>query len=141
MIDESGAGQFDPLANKRYAEEAQAKRYGSPTFYDLLRQMEIIHSKKSHDYAKDNDLFANYKFAGLMAKLFNNADDAGFIGRIGEKLYRLANLENSGKNPANEPVEDTEVDLCVIMALWVAMRRDRRNRGLASQVKLDPRKY
>jgi hypothetical protein len=101
-------------------------RHGSPIFYELIQQMAQIHDKKSHDYASDNDPFANYKFAGMLSKLFNNADDSGFIGRIGEKLYRLANLENSQKSPSNESIADTEVDICVIVALWVAMRRERR---------------
>jgi hypothetical protein len=88
--------------------------------------MSEIHSKKSHDYASSDSPYANYQFAGKLSKLFDNPNDAGFIGRIAEKLYRLANLENSGKSPSNESIEDTEVDLCVIMALWVASRRERR---------------
>ena len=106
---------------------------GSPIFYKLLEQMGEIHNRKSHDYASNNDPFANYKFAGMLSKLFSNPDDAGFIGRIGEKLYRLANLENSNKNPSNESIEDTEVDICVIIALWVAMRRERR--GYLTKIK------
>lgn len=101
-------------------------RNGSPEFYQLIEQMAEIHNKKSHDYASNNSPFANYQFAGKLSQLFKNPDDAGFIGRIGEKLYRLANLENNGKQPSNEAIEDTEVDICVIIALWVASRRERR---------------
>jgi hypothetical protein len=104
----------------------RSKRHGSPIFYELLEKMSEIHSKKSHDYASNNDPYANYKFAGMMSKLFDNPDDAGFIGRIGEKLYRLANLENNSKNPSNESVEDTELDIAVIVLLWISMRQDRR---------------
>lgn len=106
------------------------ERNGSVEFYNLLDEMSEIHHKKSHDYASNSDPFANYKFAGMLSKLFNNPDDAGFIGRIGEKLYRLSNLENSGKEPSNETIEDTEVDICTIMALWVSFRRERRRSGL-----------
>lgn len=88
--------------------------------------MEDIHDKKSHDYASNEDPFANYKFAGLLSKLFNNPDDAGFIGRIGEKLYRLANLDNDNKKVLNESIEDTERDIATIVTLWIAMRRERR---------------
>jgi len=105
------------------------QKHGSPIFYNLLEKMSEIHSKKSHDYSSDEDPFANYKFAGTMSKLFDNPDDAGFVGRIAEKWYRLANLENGlGKEALNESVEDTEIDICTITVLWMASRRDRRMR-------------
>jgi hypothetical protein len=99
------------------------------TFCQLLGEALELHTKKSHDYASDSNPCGNYHFAGMLSKLFNDADDAGFVGRMGEKLYRLANLENNGKVPLNETVEDTEIDLVVIMALWMADRRDRRERA------------
>lgn len=105
-------------------------RNGSPIFYELLERMAKVHDSKSHDYASNTDPFGNYHFAGQLSKLFNNPDDAGFVGRIGEKLYRLANLENSGKIAVNESVEDTELDICVIITLWMADRRDRRNKKI-----------
>jgi hypothetical protein len=101
-------------------------RNGSPTFYTLLDEMAEIHDKKSHDYASNENPYGNYHFAGLLSKLFDNPNDAGFIGRIGEKLYRLANLENNQKQPENETVAETEIDICTIVALWMASRRDRR---------------
>jgi hypothetical protein len=117
-------------------------RYGSPEFYKILGEMADIHDRKSHDYASDKDPFANYHFAGKLALLFSHSEqDAGFVGRIAEKLYRLANLEKSQKTPLNESIEDTEKDICVIVALWVASRRERRkanqynqiNKGLGAQ--------
>jgi hypothetical protein len=103
-------------------------RHGSPTFYSLLEEMAETHSKKSHDYASNSNPYGNYHFAGKIALLFSHSEqDAGFVGRLGEKLYRLANLESSQKVPSNESIEDTERDLCVIMALWIASRRDRRS--------------
>ena len=102
------------------------KRHGSPIFYKLLEEMAETHDKKSHDYASNSDPAGNYHFAGQLSKLFDNPDDAGFIGRIGEKIYRLANLENGNKVVRNESIEDTERDICVITALWVADRRFRR---------------
>ena len=110
-------------------EPIPSDRNGSPIFYNLLERMADLHDKKSHDYANNSDPFGNYHFAGLMSQLFTNSDDAGFIGRLGEKLFRLANLENSRKYPINESIEDTELDICVIVTLWIADRRDRRNKG------------
>jgi hypothetical protein len=102
------------------------KRHGSPLFYEIVDKMAEVHSSKSHDYASNENPYGNYHFAGMLSKLFNNPDDAGFIGRIGEKIYRLANLENSGKVAENESIADTELDICVITALWMASRRDSR---------------
>ena len=103
-------------------------RHGSQTFYRILQEMAELHDKKSHDYASDKNPFGNYHFAGQLSLLFaHESRDAGFVGRLGEKLFRLANLESSGKTPLNESVEDTERDICVITALWMADRRERRN--------------
>lgn len=101
-------------------------RHGSPIFYALLEDMAVTHDRKSHDYASNDDPFGNYEFAGMMSQLFNDSRDAGFVGRFAEKIYRLANLENDGKVPANETIEDTEKDICVIVTLWMAARRKRR---------------
>lgn len=108
------------------------ERHGSPTFYALLDQMADIHSKKSHDYASDEDPYGNYHFAGMLSKLFNSANDAGFVGRIAEKIYRLANIENNNKPVLNETIEETETDIATIVTLWIADRRDRRAKRIIS---------
>lgn len=108
------------------ADKRVEKRHGSPEYYKMLEEMADLHDKKSHDYASNDDPYGNYHFSGMLAKLFDNPDDSGFVGRIGEKLFRLANLENSGKHPENESIEDTERDICVITLLWMTDRRERR---------------
>lgn len=104
------------------------QRHGAPEFYALLEKMAETHDKKSHDYASNDNPFGNYHFAGMLSKLFDNPDDAGFIGRLGEKFYRLANLENAKKEVAvkDEGVADTENDIAVITLLWIVDRRQRR---------------
>ncbi len=107
--------------------ESNEMRHGSPTFYKLLQEMAITHDKKSHDYASNQNPYGNYHFAGQVSSMFaHSPEDAGFAGRLAEKLYRLANLEREQKTPKNEGVDDTERDICVIAALWIADRRDRR---------------
>lgn len=102
-------------------------RHGSPTFYKLLKEMAELHDRKSHDYTANENPFGNYYFAGQMANLFSHSwRDAGFVGRMAEKIYRIANLEAQAKNPKNETIEDTERDILVIVTLWIASRRDRR---------------
>lgn len=107
------------------------KQYGSPTFYKLLDEMAEIHSRKSHDYATNDNPYGNYHFAGKIACLFSHSpEDAGFAGRLAEKLYRLATLESGKKTPLNESVADTETDIATIVALWMAERRDRRSKDV-----------
>jgi hypothetical protein len=112
---------------EEYHGEQARVRHGSPTFYKLLDEMARTHDSKSHDYASDSNPSGNYHFAGQMALLFSHSSqDAGFWGRIAEKVYRLANLESSGKQGITETLEDTERDCATIMALWMADRRNRR---------------
>lgn len=104
------------------------KRHGSQKFYDLLGEMASTHDKKSHDYASNSNPFGNYEFAGQVACMFaHSPQDAGFAGRLAEKMYRIANLESGNKTPENEAVADTERDIAVIAVLWMASRRERRN--------------
>lgn len=103
------------------------ERHGSPIFYKLLEDMAKTHDQKSHDYASNENPYGNYHFAGQMACLFNySPQDAGFASRLAEKLYRIANLERSGKSVKNESIEDTERDIAVITVLWMASRRSLR---------------
>lgn len=120
------------MGGTKSAQTSDAKRHGSPTFYALLEEMAEIHDKKSHDYASNSNPYGNYHFAGKLSKLFDNPDDSGFIGRLGEKLFRLANLENRCLFPANESIEDTERDIIVITALWISDRRDRRRKTVTT---------
>ena len=119
------SSEVDWYNRRMLAVESSLVDYIPSTFNQLLGEAKELHARKSHDYTSDSDPYGNYHFAGLLSKLFSNHLDAGFVGRIGEKLFRLANLEN--KTPKNESIEDTEIDLVVIMILWMADRRDRRS--------------
>ena len=119
--------------NELPPEHDKEKRHGSPIFYALLDDMAETHNSKSHDYASNDNPFGNYHFAGQVSTLFaHSPEDAGFAGRIAEKIFRLANLESSNKTPSNESIEDTEKDIAVITVLWMA---DRRNRRMSNQIK------
>lgn len=120
-------GRFDQV---EFPDGLGYSRHGSPTFYKLLEEAAETHDRKSHDYASNDNPSGNYHFAGRMALLFaHSPEDAGFVGRLAEKLYRIANIEREGKTVKNETIEDTEVDIFTICGLWIA---DRRNRRLAA---------
>jgi hypothetical protein len=126
---ELGQGQLGRLGLDT-ATGGRRPRNGMREFYSLLEEMAITHDKKSHDYASNDNPSGNYHFAGQIAKMFDDPADAGFAGRIAEKLYRIANLSKAGKTPLNESVEDTEIDIVTITALWMADRRRRRNQNI-----------
>lgn len=114
-------------------------RNGNPLFYKLLEEMAETHHIKSSDYASNENPSGNYHFAGAVASLFSHsAEDAGFVGRLAEKIYRIANLEGSHKEVRNEPIEDTERDIAVITLLWLTDRRQRRAQfKSAAQIRAD----
>lgn len=110
-----------------FADGKGYKRNGVPEFYALLEEMADTHDKKNHDYASQDNPSGNYHYAGEMAVLFSHSSqDAGFAGRLAEKIYRIANLEGAGKTAKNESLEDTERDIAVIAVMWMADRRERR---------------
>lgn len=107
--------------------EQNEVRHGSPTFYSLIKEIEDMHDKKSQDYASTENPVGNYHFAGLVSSMFaHSPEDAGFAGRLAEKIYRLANVTCEGKTPIFESNQDAEVDIAVLACLWMADRRERR---------------
>ena len=118
------------------------QRHGSATFYSLLEEMAATHDRKSHDYATSDKPFINYEFAGTIANLFSHsAIDAGFAGRLAEKIMRLSVLEKGGLQPKNESVADTERDIAVIATLWMAARKDKQLNEQVAMPETTAREY
>lgn len=129
-------GRVNQYAEENFGDKGRT-RHGSPTFYALLQEMAETHDRKSHDYASDANPSGNYHFAGQMAVMFSHSpQDAGFVGRLAEKIYRIKNLESSGRLGITESLEDTERDIATITALWIADRRDRRRKKLEAVEKV-----
>lgn len=131
MVYETRLGE--QMADREWIDKPENKTTrrlnGSPEFYRMLQEMADTHDRKSHDYANNQNPFGNYLFAGQVACLFSHSEqDAGFVGRLAEKIFRLANLEGGKKIALNESIEDTEKDICTIVVLWMACRRESRNK-------------
>lgn len=90
----------------------------NPKFHNLLAKMGEIHDRKNHDYAANNNPYSNFEEAAGVAMGFTGVD-AVFAGLIGVKLARLRQLK-SGKEPNNESVQDSFLDLAVYAALWAS---------------------
>lgn len=93
----------------------------SKEFHDLLDKARIIHDRKNHDYAQEDNPFSNFQRAAEIVSWFENDIDKVFVTLIGVKLARLAELCN-GKEAKNESVDDTGLDLFVYCGLWQAYR-------------------
>lgn len=91
----------------------------NPEFEDILKEMLEIHNKKSHDYAMDTNVYSNFEFAASTAgvKVIQT-----FLVLIGVKLARLGQLI-AGKEPKNESLSDTLLDLCTYCVIMYAYWR------------------
>lgn len=79
------------------------------------KQEEILKSK-AHDYANE-DVLSNFK---KVAHLKGSSNIDPILLAINTKIVRLNNLIDS-KEPKNESIEDTLVDLCNYTFLLYAM--------------------
>jgi hypothetical protein len=64
--------------------------------------------RKHRDYGKDNIL---------------DTGEMGIIFRINDKINRLKNLEQNNKEPQNESIEETWVDIAVYSVIAIMYRK------------------
>lgn len=97
----------------------------SPDYNYIVEQMMKIHERKNHDYSNEENPFANFDIAAQLVAHFKDPADQVFVTLIGVKIARLAELLNTGKEPLNEPTEDSFIDGPNYFALWGGHRRRR----------------
>lgn len=97
-------------------------RMPSQEFSDLMKELDELHKRKSHDYSHETNPFSNFERASVLISWFNDPIDQVFAGIIGIKLARLSELSN-GKEPNNESIDDSFSDLTCYCGLWTAYRR------------------
>jgi len=95
------------------------ERLGDPRFYALLDEISALHSRKSHDYAPHDDPLANFH----RSERFGIPAWKGTLVRMGDKWSRLEQLA-SGKDPKNESLRDTLIDLAVYALIDVLLLED-----------------
>ena len=91
-----------------------------PEFLEALEKMKEVHIKKNEDYASDSNPFSNFDCSEYGLSLFKNPRDGAFAWPIFTKLARLSTLLNSNKEPNNESVEDSFIDIANYVLLWRA---------------------
>jgi len=98
----------------------------NPRFSAALRRMEEVHNAKSHDYATDDNRYANFEFAEALAERFGDPHDQVFATMVGIKIARLGELLGRGKTPKHESIDDSFLDLANYAVLWWTSSQRRR---------------
>ena len=91
-------------------------RHGSARFYALLDELAELHSRKNHDYAATADPLSNLR----MAETFGVPAWKGVLVRMSDKWSRITQLV-SGKQPKNESLKDSLLDLAVYSLLTIVL--------------------
>jgi hypothetical protein len=79
-------------------------------FKEYLKEMLELHNKKSHDYAKNEDKFSNFK---MCEELGICTTEEGFIVRITDKVCRISQLLKKTGRVQDEKITDTLLDLAI----------------------------
>lgn len=94
-----------------------------PEVLQLLEKIKTIHEKKNEDYAQKGQPFENFTRSAELQSWFVNNIDKSFAVLVGTKLARLATLLNSKKEPNNESVSDSFLDLSTYCILWASYHK------------------
>ncbi len=74
----------------------------------ILDRCMVILSKKNHDYSEVTDAFANFKSSAELAGI---TPAQSLLTLLGMKMARLSQLIGNGKQPMNEKIEDSLIDV------------------------------
>lgn len=88
-------------------------------FMEAIDEIVAMHVKKSKDYGRDTDPFANVRAS-------EDFGIAGWIGcaiRMNDKMRRLQ-IASQGKELANESIEDSFLDLAVYSIIGLCLLRE-----------------
>lgn len=99
----------------------------------VLQDMHDLLISKAADYTDGADQFSNFLKTGNMTGL---GPEGSFKVLIATKVVRIMELTGSGRDPRNESVEDTLLDLANYAVLWLAWRR--RNNSFNPQWAVNP---
>jgi hypothetical protein len=88
---------------------------------EIFKKCTDLTMSKRHDYTSSIDNHENFKRSAEIASWFKNSDDKPYVVLIGTKLARLASLLDA-KQPKNESIEDSFLDLINYCALWMERR-------------------
>jgi hypothetical protein len=92
---------------------------GSPEYFKLLDEMKELHAKKSADYGRGVDPFANVR----ASTEFGVPAWVGVMIRANDKMHRIKSFIQNG-DLANESVEDSLKDLAAYALIALVLKRE-----------------
>lgn len=90
-------------------------------FDEITKKAREILQKKGNDYANE-DVLSNFKLAGSICGL---SPEINCLSLIATKVARLGVLLNSIKEPENESIKDSMIDLNVYSFLLICLELDK----------------
>jgi hypothetical protein len=110
------------------------EQYGHPRFYEVLKAMAELHSRKNHDYAGTSDPLKNLRACErLELKPF-----LGVMVRLQDKWSRLEEFVKSGKLMVKgESVKDTLMDNAVYSILAIILYEEQEKEDADYQAAVD----
>jgi len=96
-------------------------------FDRVLDKMAKISDSKRHDYASTDDPFLNFTQVADISVL---TYDQVFMVWVVTKVVRLGQLVGQDKEPNNESIDDTIIDLANYAALWAGLRLRNEEQGI-----------
>ena len=91
-----------------------------PTPEELMDMGKKLMVLKAHDYTV-KDRYENFNRQADITSWFSEEQDKAYVAVIAIKLARLASLLGQ-KEPKNESIQDTFIDLINYCALWGGFR-------------------
>lgn len=94
------------------------------TIQEIFKKCQKISLSKRHDYTSSTDNHENFKRSAEISSWFKSDQDKAYAILVGTKLARLGSLLGN-KEPNNETVDDTFIDLVNYCALWMERRTEK----------------
>lgn len=97
------------------------------TVQEIFKKALKITMSKRQDYTTNAavDNHENFKRSAEISSWFTDEQDKPYAILIGTKLARLGALLSSKREPNNESIEDSFVDLVNYCALWMERRTEK----------------
>jgi len=89
-------------------------------FKDILSELGELHAAKSHDYARADDVYRNFR---MNTEVWGTIDWQEPLKRATEKMIRISELTSGDKEPNNESIEDSIKDIAVLAVIALDMYR------------------
>lgn len=91
---------------------------------EIYKKCLAISMSKRHDYTSSTDNHENFKRSAEISSWFKSEQDKPYAVLIGTKLARLGSLLDA-KEPNNESIDDTFMDLINYYSLWAERRTEK----------------